>query len=130
MVSRSYDETRKERSPGVKLLLAGLVGLALIIPLAMVYLLVSDRQHQARIAQNSIEAGWAGAQTVAGPVLVVPYITTVETVQEVDGKAVTRTNRTRRNLYIAAQSQNLATNVDPKNAAAARFTKRLFMMRK
>ncbi|MEL7190104.1 MAG: cell envelope integrity protein CreD, partial [Pseudomonadota bacterium] len=59
-------------------------------------------------------ADGAGAQTIAGPMLVVPYITTVETVQEVDGKTVTRTNRTRRNLYIAAQSQDLATNVDPE----------------
>lgn len=105
---------RKERSPGVKLLLAGLVGLALIVPLAMVYLLVSDRQHQARVAQNSIEAGWAGAQTIAGPMLVVPYITTAQSTEEVDGKTVTRSYQTRRNLYIASQSQNLTTKVDPE----------------
>ena len=104
----------KTRSPGVKLLLAGLVGFALILPLAMVYLLVSDRQHQARIAQNSIEAGWAGSQVLAGPMLVVPYVTTGETVEEVDGKTVTRTFETRRQLYIAPQSQNITTNVDPE----------------
>ncbi len=113
MVSRS-GAVRKERSPGVKLLLAGLVGLALIIPLAMVYLLVSDRQHQARIAQNSIEAGWAGAQTIAGPMLVVPYTTTTEAIEEVDGKTVTRSYQTRQNLFIAAQAQNITTNVDPE----------------
>ncbi|KWV93125.1 cell envelope integrity protein CreD [Erythrobacter sp. YT30] len=105
---------RKERSPGVKLLLAGLVGLALIIPLAMVYMLVSDRQHQARIAQNSIEAGWAGSQTIAGPMLVVPYTTTTQSTEEVNGKTVTRSYQTRRNLFIAAQSQSISTNVDPE----------------
>ncbi|MEM7664301.1 MAG: cell envelope integrity protein CreD [Pseudomonadota bacterium] len=102
-----------ERSPGIKLLLVGLVGALLIIPLAMVYLLVSDRQHQARIAQESVTAGWAGAQVVAGPMLVVPYTVTRRTTEVIDGKSVTRTSQGRELLYISPTKQNLETQLDP-----------------
>lgn len=103
-----------ERSPGVKLLFAGLVGAALIVPLLMVYLLVSDRQHQARVAQASITQGWAGPQTVAGPLLVVPYTVTREVSEETDGKTVRRTTTSRQHLYISPSEQNLDTAIDPE----------------
>ena len=64
----------KDRSPSFKLLLAGLVGLVLMVPLMMVYGLVSDRQGQARVAQAAITAGSGGEQIVSGPVLVVPIL--------------------------------------------------------
>ena len=62
-----------ERSPGWKLFLAGIIGIALVIPLMMVYALVWDRQEQSNVAQSSIAAGWGGPQVVVGPVLVIPY---------------------------------------------------------
>ena len=65
-----------ERSPGFKLLFAGLVGIVLVIPLLMVYALSSDRQSQAATARASIAAGWGGPQVIVGPVLVIPYTTT------------------------------------------------------
>ncbi|NQX95853.1 MAG: inner membrane CreD family protein [Erythrobacter sp.] len=55
----------EKRSPGVKLMIVGALGVALFIPLMMVYWLVGDRQHQARVAQNSVTAAWAGPQIVA-----------------------------------------------------------------
>ncbi|WP_299192905.1 cell envelope integrity protein CreD [uncultured Erythrobacter sp.] len=106
--------SEKDRSPGIKLLLAGLVGFALIVPLAMVYFLVDDRQHQARIAQSSIESGWAGSQVLAGPVLVVPYVQNSQTTEVVDGRSVTRSSEVRKRLYISPDSQSIATNVDPE----------------
>lgn len=60
----------------MKLLLAALVGLALMVPLMMVYWLDYDRQEQSTTAQTAINAGWGGDQVVAGPVVVVPYKTT------------------------------------------------------
>ncbi|MEM9500901.1 MAG: cell envelope integrity protein CreD [Pseudomonadota bacterium] len=102
-----------ERSPGIKLLLVGLVGALLIIPLAMVYWLVSDRQHQARVAQQSITAGWAGAQVVAGPLLVVPYTVTRRTSEVVDGKSVIRTTQGRELLYLSPSKQSLKVELDP-----------------
>ncbi|WP_249171911.1 cell envelope integrity protein CreD [Erythrobacter sp. JK5] len=98
----------------MKLLLVGLVGALLIIPLAMVYWLVSDRQHQARIAQDSITAGWAGPQVVSGPVLVVPYTVTRVSNEEVDGRAVTRRIESRELLYISPSEQSLETEIDPE----------------
>src|SRR5690349_2674719 len=86
------EPVRKERSPGIKLLFASLIGLALVIPLMMVYALVWDRQSQSETAQTAINAGWGGPQVLAGPVIVVPFRTT-ETQNETgsDGKTTTRT---------------------------------------
>lgn len=103
-----------ERSPGIKLLITGAVGLILFVPLVMVYALIGDRQHQARVAQNSVTASWAGAQVVAGPLLVLPYKTVSETTETVDGKPVTRTYQTRRYLYISPDRQSLETSLDPE----------------
>jgi inner membrane protein len=61
------EPVRKERSPGIKLLLVCLIGLALVIPLTMVYALVWDRQNQSETAQAAINAGWGGPQVLAGP---------------------------------------------------------------
>ncbi|MBA2635696.1 MAG: inner membrane CreD family protein, partial [Sphingomonas sp.] len=61
-----------ERTPGFKLLLTILVGVALAIPLFSVWLLVYDRQSQSEQAAASITEGWGGPQAVSGPVLVIP----------------------------------------------------------
>ena len=59
--------------------------LALSIPLFSIWLLVYDRQQQSEQA-SGIAEGWGGPQTIAGPVLVIPYRTT-------DTETVTRTAR-------------------------------------
>ena len=103
----------RERSPGIKLLFAALVGIALIIPLLMVYGLVSDRQHQARVAQDSIAAGWAGPQVVSGPVVVIPYEDERVTTEVVEGRSVTRTVTVRDELFLSPESQSVETGIDP-----------------
>ena len=90
-----------ERSPGWKLFFAGIIGLVLIIPLMMVYLLLGDRQEQSNIAQNAIAAGWGGPQVVVGPVLVLPYTaSSVETVDE-KGRQTTRTIQVKKELFLS-----------------------------
>ncbi|RGP40455.1 Inner membrane protein CreD [Altererythrobacter insulae] len=101
------------RPPGKKLAIVGLIGLVLIIPLVFVYGLVSDRQHQARVAQDSIAAGWAGAQTVTGPVLVLPYNDQQVTTETVNGQAVRKTFTVRRELFISPTSQSVSATLDP-----------------
>ena len=103
-----------ERTPGIKLLFAALIGAALVIPLLMVYGLVSDRQHQSRMAQQSITAGWGGEQTISGPVLMVPY--EVERVQSetVEGRTVTRTITARETLYLSPMEHRVATVLEPE----------------
>src|SRR5918996_2412596 len=81
----------EQKSPGRKLLLAILVGLALAIPIFMVWALVYDRQSRSEEARASITEGWGGPQVMTGPVLVIPYKQTITETSDVGGKPVTRT---------------------------------------
>ena len=105
---------RIERAPGIKLLFAGLVAFVLIIPLLMVYALVSDRQHQARIAQDAITAGWGGPQVLAGPVLVIPYDEETTQTENRGGQNVTRRIVTRRELFVSPQEHVAQTTLEPE----------------
>jgi inner membrane protein len=103
-----------ERTPGSKLLLVILVGLALAIPLFSVWLLVYDRQSQSEQATASITAGWGGPQAVSGPVLVIPYQSTAsETVIE-GGRNVTRSRTVMRELSLAPEAIELGTDIGPQ----------------
>ncbi|WP_260598128.1 cell envelope integrity protein CreD [Sphingomonas endolithica] len=103
-----------ERPPGRKLLFAILIGALLAIPLFAVYLLVYDRQSQSETARSSIVEGWGGPQTIAGPVLVIPYSEQVsETVTE-NGKQVVKTNMVWRELTIAPVSADIRSELKPE----------------
>jgi inner membrane protein len=103
-----------ERSPGVKLGLALLVGFLLSIPLIAVWALVYDRQNQSQTAQTSIAEGWGGPQTIGGPLLVIPYLgTTTETVEE-GGKQVTRTKSVWREVTLAPEAVTLDSRLKPE----------------
>ena len=102
-----------ERSPGRKLFFAGLVAAVLIVPLMMVYLLVYDRESQSQRAQTSITAGWGGAQTVTGPVLVIPFVAESVETEVVDGQRRERTIRSRRHLFVSPTRQSIETAIDP-----------------
>lgn len=103
-----------DRSPGIKLLLVGLVALVLTIPLFMVYALVSDRESQSRTAQAAITAGWGGPQVVSGPVLVVPF-TRVDTETEVvNGQQRTRTVEHRAELFLSPLAHHATAKLTPE----------------
>ena len=103
-----------ERTPGSKLLLAILIGLALAIPLFSVWLLVYDRQTQSEQAAASITEGWGGPQAVSGPLLVIPYrATATETVVE-GGQSVTRSHEVMRELSLAPEVVELSTDIRPE----------------
>jgi inner membrane protein len=108
------DEPRKERSPGMKLLFAAIIGFVLIVPLMLVYALVWDRQSQSDTAQQAINAGWGGDQVIAGPVIVVPFRTTQTQNEEVNGKATTRVIEVEKLLYISPTENVVTTKVDPQ----------------
>lgn len=107
-------EVRRERSPGIKLLLVSLIAFALIVPLMLVYALVWDRQSQSQTAQGAINAGWGGPQVIAGPLVVVPYKTTQVTNEEVDGKTISRTVEVEKLLYISPAENRITTGVTPQ----------------
>ncbi len=57
----------------VKLICIAILVLALLIPLAMVQSLVFERQARLREVEAEIARSWGSAQTLAGPVIQVPY---------------------------------------------------------
>lgn len=106
--------TSSDRTPAVKLAFAVLVAMLLAIPLFTVYLLVYDRQSQSETARASISEGWGGAQTIAGPMLVIPYQTdATETVTE-GGKQVTRSNKVWRELVLAPETVDIESSIAPE----------------
>jgi inner membrane protein len=103
-----------ERTPGFKLLLAILIGVALAIPLFSVWALVYDRQSQSEQATASITEGWGGAQAISGPVLVIPYRTTAsETVVE-NGHSVPRSREIQRELTLTPETADVKAKVKPE----------------
>jgi inner membrane protein len=57
----------------LRLLAVCALGLVLNIPLAMIEGLVFDRQQRGEAAIDEITSRWGGAQTIAGPALVIPF---------------------------------------------------------
>ena len=111
------DADQVSRTPGFKFGLAILVGLLLTIPLFSIWLLVYDRQSQAREATQSITAGWGGPQAISGPVLVIPYRVTETVVQ--NGQSVTRSNPVMRELTLAPEASRSGSNPAAEATAAA-----------
>jgi inner membrane protein len=66
----------------LKLLVIGVVTGVILIALAMVNGTITDRQKYRDEAVKSIEASYAGPQTVIGPVLVRPYRQTTVTMED------------------------------------------------
>ena len=66
----------------LKLLIIAAVMGAILIALAMVNGTISDRQKYRADAVKSIEASYAGPQTIVGPVLIRPYTQTTVVVAE------------------------------------------------
>ena len=119
--------TASERSPGFKLLFAGIIGLVLVLPLMMVYALVWDRQEQSNVAQNSIAAGWGGPQVIVGPVLVIPYAAnSVETVEQ-NGRQTTRTVRVMKELFLAPETNIIQTDIKPDRKRKSIYESVLFV---
>ena len=102
-----------DRSPGLKLAVTIFIGFLLIIPLFSIYLLSYDRQNQSETARASISQGWGGPQTVAGPLLVIPYRASVtETVTE-GGQPSVRSREVWRALTLAPESSDIRTLISP-----------------
>ncbi len=70
--------SRVMRSPGLKFVLLSVLTILMAIPLFFIHLALSDREERAAGAIQDVAAGWGGPQTVAGPVLLVPYTVPVE----------------------------------------------------
>jgi inner membrane protein len=103
-----------ERTPGSKLALAIGIAFLLSIPLFSIYLLNYGRQSESAEATQSITSGWGGTQTIGGPVLVIPYHATTTTTAVENGQTVTRTMEVARQLTLAPEAVDLATDLTPQ----------------
>jgi inner membrane protein len=104
----------EQKSPGRKLLLAILVGVALAIPIFMVWALVYDRQTRSAEARASITEGWGGPQVMSGPVLVIPYKATISETSDSGGKQVTRIRTIDKELALDPEAIDIASLVKPE----------------
>ena len=59
--------------PGIKILFIVLLSLALFIPQAFIYALISEREGRSTSAKFEIGASYGGMQSITGPVLTIPY---------------------------------------------------------
>lgn len=110
----AYSSRSSDRSAGAKFAIVLLIAMLLSIPLFTVYLLVYDRQSQSEVARNSIAEGWGGPQTIAGPLLVIPYQEAVtETVTE-GGRQVTKQVSVWRELALAPTRAEIASELTPE----------------
>src|SRR5512141_562439 len=73
----------------IKLLFVLGITLAILIPLAMIRSTIQERQAYRQQAVADIARSYAGAQVLSGPVLVVPYVETVD-VEERDAQGIVR----------------------------------------
>ena len=73
----------------IKLLFVLAMTLAILIPLAMIRSTIQERQAYRQQAVADIARSYAGAQVLSGPVLIVPYVDTVD-VEERDAQGIVR----------------------------------------
>ena len=105
----------------IKAIVTGLLALLLALPLGMVQQTVLERQaRQARVVEE-IAASSAGAQQIAGPLLVLPYVEQyreLEWVEEpVEGGGTTRVQRALRDCACCCNSATSCSPGSPAHAA-------------
>lgn len=70
----SLAHTMRRHSVIVRLVVIGILLLALLLPLLAVQGLVREREQRRSETESEIIQSWGGEQTVAGPILTVPYV--------------------------------------------------------
>jgi inner membrane protein len=69
-----FARTARRHAVIIRMVVIGIMVLALLVPLLMVKALVGEREQRRDQAQAEIIGAWGGQQTVAGPFLTVPFI--------------------------------------------------------
>jgi inner membrane protein len=95
----------------VKAAIVGLLTLLLLIPLAMINGTIAERGRYRQEAIASVARSSAGAQTVSGPVLVVPYEDARRYVGT-DGKEIVSAPHARSRMLVFPETLTLEGNVD------------------
>lgn len=76
-----------KKSTGFKLFILGFMLLILLIPLSQIESLMHERQQRSQEAAREVSNKWSRSQTLAGPILALPYTSIEETINT-EGKKV------------------------------------------
>ena len=95
-----------------KLGLIGFLTLLLLIPSFMVQDLITERQNRQQEVIREISDKWSGSQLVQGPILVLPYKTTVMEKNSDTQKSGSREILT--NIYILPEILNISSKANPE----------------
>ena len=96
----------------IKLGLIGFLTILLLIPSALIQDLISERQKRQVEVIREISDKWSGSQLVQGPVLVLPYKTTVMAEDSNTPKSSVREILT--NIYILPEILNISSKANPE----------------
>jgi inner membrane protein len=66
------DNKKWHQSLTVKIVLLGVLGVFLLIPLEMIKSIIKERQKNSEDVKKEIASQWAGPQNITGPVLNIP----------------------------------------------------------
>ncbi len=97
----------------LKAVLVGAIVLLLIVPLAMLRGLVTERSSLREQAYQRVAQGWGGSAVLGGPMLVVPTLRTV--VEKVNDKEVSRVVRS--DLYLLPAKLDMTVDLDLQDEA-------------
>jgi len=91
----------------LKALIIFVMAFALWVPTNLITNMVNEREERQKEAIADISSKWAGKQTITGPLLVIPYI---DSIQNVNGK----TTYEKVNSYFLPEKLNIRSNVTPE----------------
>jgi len=107
------------RSPLIRLLVVMFLALVLQIPILMIEQLVAERRTRRDTALDQVAASWGRAQTLVGPILVVPYVQQQVEVRA-DGQQVVRHQRHR--LRILPRTLRVRGRLEPQELKRGIFS--------
>ncbi|WP_394779684.1 cell envelope integrity protein CreD [Undibacterium sp.] len=99
-----------------KILLVGLMTFAILFPLEMIRGVINERVAHRQEAIANIAASYAGEQSIAGPVMIIPYVD-IEQIKEVDplnNKETVRTNSTKGITYLFPKELLIDGKLEPQ----------------
>lgn len=97
----------------LKLFSIGLLSLILLIPASWVMSLMEERQSRATEVIAEISGKWSGPQTLAGPLLRVPYTRVVKNKRWENGKPIEEVFETTEYAYFLPDELNLTGDLTP-----------------
>ncbi len=91
----------------IKAVFIGFLTLALLIPTFFIMFLINDRETRRNEVVHEVSSKWAGAQTITGPFLAVPYYVEVK-------DASNQLSMQKRNLYLLPDELMIEGKILPK----------------